>query len=111
MRALLVTRYPKRFHIPRRMIVAQALGGDGYEVQEVVVSLDENKAVVRRLFDEVINAGRLDAVKDLFGPDHIHHFSHRQYHGPGGARDLFAGVRRTFPACQMTIDTLVAEGD
>jgi predicted SnoaL-like aldol condensation-catalyzing enzyme len=79
--------------------------------QEGVVPLDANKAVVRRLFDEVINQGKLEVVDDLFGPQHVHHFPHRDYHGPQGARELFAGIRQTFPVCHMAIDDMIAEGE
>src|SRR5919107_3395283 len=75
------------------------------------MSLEANKAVVQRLFDEVINRGQLDAVNDLFGPGHVHYLGAQIFHGPEGARTLFANIRTMFPDCQMTIDELLAEGD
>jgi predicted ester cyclase len=75
------------------------------------MSLDAQKAVVRRLFDVVINQGKLEVVDDLFGPQHVHRFPHRAYHGPQGVRELFAGIRQTFPECHMAIDDMVAEGE
>jgi len=75
------------------------------------MSLEANKAVVRRLVEEVFNQGRLDAVHELFGPGHIHHVGARQFRGPDGARAVFAGIQAQFPEYQMTIDDLVAEGD
>jgi ketosteroid isomerase-like protein len=75
------------------------------------MSLEANKAIVRRLFDEVINRGLLDAVDELFGPAHVHYLGAQEFHGPAGARTLFANIRTTFPDCHMTIDALLAEGD
>jgi hypothetical protein len=33
------------------------------------MSIERNKAVVRRLFDEVWNTGRLDAIEELYAVD------------------------------------------
>jgi ketosteroid isomerase-like protein len=75
------------------------------------MSLEANKAVIRRLFDEVINRGHLDTVQELFGPGHVHYVGAQEFHGPEGARALFANVRTMFADGRMTIDELLAEGD
>jgi predicted ester cyclase len=75
------------------------------------MSVEANKAVVRRLVEEVFNQGRLDAVHELFGPGHVHHVGAREFRGPDGARVVVAGIHAQFPEYRMTIDDLVAERD
>lgn len=60
----------------------------------------ENKAVVTRLVEDVINAGRLDLVDDLFTPD-----------AAAEARDWIAPFLRSFPDVHMEVVELVAEDD
>jgi len=59
-----------------------------------------HKTVVRRLVDEVMNAGRLDVVDELYTPELA-----RQ------ARDWIAPFRESFPDVRMEVVQLVAEGD
>ena len=39
--------------------------------EEGVMSVERNKAIVRRLFDEVWNAGTADAIAELYAPDYV----------------------------------------
>jgi predicted ester cyclase len=61
---------------------------------------EENKAVVRRLIDEVMNGGRLDLIDELYSPE-IAEF----------ARRWIAPFRVAFPDVEMRTVELVAEGD
>ncbi len=58
-----------------------------------------NKAVVRRLIDEVINHGRLEVLDELFVPEKV-----------GEARRWITPFRRSFPDVHMRAISLVAEG-
>ena len=62
--------------------------------------LEENKALVRRLVDEVINAGDMDLLDELFAPE----LAPRM-------RRLFGSFRSAFPDWREEIVELVAEGD
>ena len=65
------------------------------------MSLEENKALVRRAQAELWNhAGNLDAAEELFAPDRVEH-----------AKQEAADVRGGFPDLENTIEDLVAEGD
>ena len=73
------------------------------------MSLEENKAVVRRLFEKVINAGNLGAADELYAPDYV------LGHDPvfGGARGPEAAKRlvAAHPNFSMTVEDELAEGD
>jgi predicted ester cyclase len=60
----------------------------------------EPKAVVRRLIDEVINAGRLDLIDELYAP-----------HMAAAARRWIAPFRESFPDVHMDVVELIAEGE
>lgn len=60
----------------------------------------DNKAVVRRLVDEVMNAGQLDVIDDLYAPALA-----------AAARRWIAPFREAFPDVHMEIVDLIAEGD
>jgi steroid delta-isomerase-like uncharacterized protein len=61
---------------------------------------EQNKAVIRRLVDEVMNAGRLDVLDELYTARMA-----------AAARDWIAPFRASFPDVRMQVVDLVAEGD
>ena len=61
---------------------------------------ESNKAVVRRLIDEVINSGRLEVLEELFVPEKV-----------AEARRWITPFRRSFPDVHMRTVSLVAEGN
>jgi predicted ester cyclase len=61
--------------------------------------LEAHKAVVRRLVDEVMNAGRLDVADELYTPELA-----------ADARGWMAPFRQSFPDVRMEVVALVAEG-
>ena len=62
--------------------------------------MEANKAVVRRLVDEVLNRGRLEAIDELYTPELA-----------PAARRWIAPFRASFPDVKMEIVELIAEGD
>ena len=75
------------------------------------MSTEENKAVVRRLF-EAYNQHNLAGVEELCAPDYV-------WHGPAGFGDMdLAAMKQVMPAyftafpdLHWTVDDLIAEGD
>lgn len=61
---------------------------------------DVNKAVVRRLVDEVMNDGRLEILDEIYAPALAK-----------SARSWIAPFQRSFPDMRMEIVELIAEGD
>ena len=74
------------------------------------MSTEENKAVFRRVIEEVFNNGNYSVLPELFEPDFIEH----QF----GLHPTLAGMqadveylRRTFPDLHLTIEDMIAAGD
>jgi hypothetical protein len=61
---------------------------------------EQNKAVVRRLVDDVMNSGRLEVLDELYAP-----------RPAAAARTWIAPFRASFPDVNMRVVDLIAEGD
>lgn len=72
--------------------------------------VEANKALVRRFFATVFNAGDVDAADDLVRADYL---QHNPIAPPGreGVKTFVRGLRAAFPDLQLEIADLVAEGD
>ena len=77
------------------------------------MSLDANKSLARRIWEDVFNGRNLDLADELIAPDAVNHEA-----GPGapsrGPESLKAAVTwlsTAFPDMHMAIDDVVAEGD
>src|SRR6266567_9242245 len=77
------------------------------------MSVQENKAVVKRLFEEVWNEGKLAAIEELISPDYVGHdpFTPEGLYGAEGYTQYIAQFRTAFPDVHLTIDTQIGEGD
>lgn len=76
------------------------------------MSLDANKALVRRFYEEVINGGDVDLLPELVSEDYTEVMDGRRYPvGIEGARAHALGVRETYPDLHLSIDRQIAEGE
>ncbi len=78
------------------------------------VAQEEHKMIVRRLFEEVWNEGRLDVLDKIAAADYINHpQAHQPNFGGGveGEKQFISMYRSAFPDVQMTIEDMLAEGD
>jgi C-1 hydroxylase len=71
------------------------------------MSLEENKAIVRRFID-AYNKRNLGVFDDLLAPDY---FDHTSQVGPEGFKQLMNMAFRAFPDFHETIEDIIAEGD
>ncbi len=73
---------------------------------------EENKELVRRFYNEVINNKNTAALDDICAPDMVDH-THPPGFPPGveGTKQLMGRFIATFPDAQLTIEDLIAEGD
>ena len=80
------------------------------------MSTEENKAVVRRWFDEVLSRGDMDALDSICAECHPQFAVVRGVMEPAplgmsSLKDLIAGLRTAFPDLQATVEEQIAEGD
>jgi steroid delta-isomerase-like uncharacterized protein len=74
---------------------------------------EENKAVVRRYFEEAFNQGNLDVVDEVIATDSVHYANvwSEPMRGPEERKQAVARWREAFPDLHMTLDDLIAEGE
>ena len=76
------------------------------------MSAEENKALVRRYVEEVVNQRNLDLLDEIFAPDFVEYGADTdQVSGVEDAKQFFDMLRSGFPDFQGTIEDLFAEGD
>lgn len=75
--------------------------------------LEANKAISRRVVEEIFNKGRLEAADELVTPDFVGHDPAlpEPLRGPDGLRSQAEGYRSAFPDMRITIEDEIAEGD
>ncbi len=74
---------------------------------------EENKALVRRWFEELFNEGNLEVTDEIIAPNHISHDPSLPDLplGPEGAKQLVNLYRSAFPDVRLTIEDELADGD
>jgi steroid delta-isomerase-like uncharacterized protein len=76
------------------------------------MSTEDNKALIRRFYDEVFNKKNRAAIDEFFAPDHVDHTL-----PPGlpvdteGTKQAIAMTLSGFPDLRVTIEDMIAEGD
>ncbi len=75
------------------------------------MSTEENKAIVRRVIDEMVNKGNLEVADEVLASDYIYHFPTHEINGPEGLKEFISSMRTAFPDLHVTIEDLLAEGD
>lgn len=74
--------------------------------------IQENKALMRRYYEEVVSTGDVDRVADFVSPDYAEVYRDARYPvGIEGARNHLLGVRSTYPDLEITVERQIAEGD
>ncbi len=76
------------------------------------MSVEENKAIIRRSVEEFWNKGNIAAIDEFYASNYVGHDPSKLHAGnleefKGSAMAVFAG----FPDLQVTIEDMVAEGD
>ena len=76
------------------------------------MSVEENKALFRRTYEELLNRGDLDVADELVAPMFINHEAPPgRDSGPESMRGLATMLRTAFPDLHFEIEDMVAEGD
>jgi steroid delta-isomerase-like uncharacterized protein len=74
---------------------------------------EQNKTIVRRLFEELWNKGNLPVADELIAPTYTHHDASTPDagRGPESEKKRVTLYRAAFPNLQLTIEDLIAEGE
>jgi steroid delta-isomerase-like uncharacterized protein len=74
---------------------------------------EQNKAVARRIAEEVFEGGQLDLADELLDPSFVGHdvAMPEPLRGPQGVKEQAQGYRTAFPDIELTIENQIAEGD
>lgn len=77
------------------------------------MSTEENKVIVRRFYEEVINQGNVDAIDELMDTDHQDHGEvlFGSVHGREAIKQGIIAFTTVVPDYHVTIEDMVAEGD
>jgi steroid delta-isomerase-like uncharacterized protein len=89
--------------------IPAAHAADGHDAS--LTPVDQNKALFRRLIDELWNGGRLEAADELFADDAYSPSMPGLPRGPEGVKQVVSMFRAAFPDLTIAIDDLVGEGD
>jgi len=73
------------------------------------VDTEANKAIARRVFEEVLNQQNLDLVDEIYATDYVEHPS--EIRGSEGRKQYIATLLTAFPDVQWTVEDIFAEGD
>jgi predicted SnoaL-like aldol condensation-catalyzing enzyme len=74
---------------------------------------EQNKALVRRFYEEVWKNGNLDVADEIFAPDYARHDPRYSAptSGPEGQKQIAAKFRSRFSMLDYSIDLTIAEAD
>ena len=77
-----------------------------------MTTTERNMSAARRVFEEVVNHGRLDAIDEIYAPDIIDHNPlPGAPDGIDGIRYSIGGMLNAMPDLQVTVEAISAHGD
>jgi predicted ester cyclase len=79
--------------------------------EESSTAPDDAKAMLRRMFDEVINQGNFDVADELFAEDFVDHGPMGDIAGREQFKQLVAMWRAAVPDVHCELDNIIVEGD
>ena len=77
------------------------------------MSTEENKALVRRFYEEVWDRGNTDFAFEVFAEDYVRHDFRptETLPGPAGQKKIADDFRAAFPDLRVTVDLVIGEDD
>ena len=75
------------------------------------MSTEDNKALVRRIFEEVWNQGKMALIAEFYSPASVEHTSSGPVHGQEGLKQYIMLYRTAFPDAHYTVEDQIAERD
>jgi predicted ester cyclase len=84
------------------LVVTPALGKD--------LRADKNKAVVRRVFTDILSQGNIEVAAEIYAKDYVNHETTKDL-GFDESEAVDHGWRAAFPDLELTVEKEIAEGD
>jgi steroid delta-isomerase-like uncharacterized protein len=75
------------------------------------VSTEENKTLVRRVFEEGINANNPSVFDEVIGASYVNHDMPAPAPGIEGFKQVIAAFTAAFPDMRVVVEDVLAEGD
>jgi steroid delta-isomerase-like uncharacterized protein len=75
------------------------------------MSTETNKAIVRRIFNEIVNNNNADVADELCAPTYVNYGVPVPAKGPEALKMAVGLFRAAFPDIHVTLEQVVAEGD
>jgi steroid delta-isomerase-like uncharacterized protein len=72
---------------------------------------EQNKALVRRYYEEVIGQGKVQVIDVITSSDFVDHDRENPTHDRDGAKQFAAMARSAFPDVSAKVEDVIAEGD
>lgn len=79
--------------------------------EPTMASNEENKAVVRKVFEQGVNEGKLELLDQLIGADYTPAAGPAGARGPAAFAAPLRALREAFPDIRYRLDEVIAEGD
>jgi len=74
-------------------------------------SLEANKAIAQRVFEEIFNQGRFEVAHEIYSPSFVNHGHHHRDIGLQQDQNAARGWKAAFPDMRVTVNLAIAEGD
>ncbi len=71
----------------------------------------ENKAIVRRILEEIWNKRNPDLIPELFATNYVNNNPNGESHGLSGYRAIYDTYVTAFPDIQFNIESIMGEDD
>ena len=76
-----------------------------------MTSMDQNKLLIRRYYEEVVNTGDVARIPDFVSSEFVENYNGvRNKVGVAGAEAHIVGVRETFSDLTLSVERQIAEG-
>ena len=73
--------------------------------------MTDNKAMIRRMFEEGFNQNRASVIDELIAPNYVNHDLPAPVPGPEGWKQVVGTFRAAFPDMKITLEDVFADGD
>jgi steroid delta-isomerase-like uncharacterized protein len=72
---------------------------------------EENKKLVREIFEQAWNQGNFTLLEENLAADYVGHSPPKDIEGPEGGKQFITMMRHAFPGFEYIIEDEIAEGD